>query len=38
MYIKFAGAAVACLRRWLSAEIIPSNEKLEMEFLETVYR
>ena len=38
MYVKFAGAAVACLRRWLSAENIPSDEKMEAQFLDNIYR
>ena len=37
VYIKFAGAAVECLRRWLSADCIPCNDRLESEFLETVH-
>jgi hypothetical protein len=37
VYVKFAGAAVACLRRWLSAENIPSDEKMEAQFLDNIY-
>ena len=38
VYVKFAGAAVSCLRRWLTAETIPSDEKLEEEFLASVHK
>lgn len=38
VYVKFAGAAVACLRRWLSADNIPPDEELEEQFLDNVHR
>ena len=38
VYIKFAGAAVAMLRRWLTADDIPSDETREAEFLANVHR
>ncbi len=37
VYIKFAGAAVVLLRRWLDAEDIPDDEKAIGDYLDHIH-